>query len=296
MREIDQVRTFLEQNRPPPGSPVNWQERRARMNAFGAMSPLADGWTIAADTLGVAADHHTGPGCRTDVAILYLHGGGYCVGSPQSHRGLISQLAAATGAQAFAIDYRLAPEHPAPAAIEDALQALEALEARGLPPSKVIVAGDSAGGGLALATTLRLRDAGKPLPAALYLISPWADLTHSGRSHKFRAHADPILTTEALDEYAAAYVGAGGDRAGQDASPMMADLSGLPPTLVQVGADEILLSDSETFQARAESAGVMAALEVWPGMIHVWQVFYTMLSAGRDAIADAGAWMSRRWE
>lgn len=295
MREIDQVRAFLEQSRPPPGSPVNWEERRARMNAFGAMSPLADGWTIAPDVLGVPADRHTGPDCRTDVAILYLHGGGYCVGSPQSHRGLISQLAAATGAQAYAIDYRLAPEHPVPAAVEDALAALAALEAKGIPPSHVIVAGDSAGGGLALATALRLRDAGKPLPAALYLISPWADLTLSGRAHKFRAHADPILTTESLDEYAAAYVGSSIDRAGQDASPMLADLSGLPPTLIQVGADEILLSDSEVLQARAEAAGVMAALEVWPGMIHVWQIFYTMLSAGREAIADAGAWMSRRW-
>ena len=296
MREIDQVRAFLEQSAPPPGVTFSWDERRARMNAFGAMSPLADGWSVAPDTLAVPAERHTGPGARTDVAILYLHGGGYCVGSAQSHRGLVSQLAAATGAQAYAIDYRLAPEHPAPAAIEDALAALEALEARGLPASKVIIAGDSAGGGLALATALRLRDAGKPMPAALYLISPWADLTHSGRSHVFRANADPILTTESLDTYAVAYVGDKVDRASQDASPMLADLSGLPPILIQVGADEILLSDSETLQARAEAAGVMASVEIWPGMIHVWPIFYAMLSAGREAIEDAGGWMSRRWE
>ena len=231
-----------------------------------------------------------------DVAILYLHGGGYCVGSAQSHRGLVAQLAAAAGVQAFALDYRLGPEHHAPAAIEDVLAALDALAGQGLPASKVVIAGDSAGAGLALATALRLRDAGKPMPAALYLISPWADLTHSGRSHKFRAAADPMLTTEGLAAYAAAYLGPNGDVAGQDASPMLADLSGLPPTLIQVGADEILLSDSETLQARAEAAGVMAALEVWPGMIHVWHAFYPMLSAAREAIADAGSWIGRRFD
>jgi acetyl esterase/lipase len=157
-----------------------------------------------------------------------------------------------------------------------------------------VIAGDSAGGGLALAAALRLRDAGQPLPAALFLISPWVDLTLSGRAHKFRAAVDPMLTHAELTAFADAYVN-GADRAGLEASPMFADMTGLPPMLIQVGADEILLSDSETLQARAADQGVMAALEVWPGMIHVWHVFYAMLSGARDAIADAGVWMGRRW-
>lgn len=295
MREIDQLRFVLEQTLPPKDVFVPWADRRARMDAFGATSPLADAWSVAQDGLGRPAERHLGPGARTDVAALYLHGGGYCVGSAQSHRGLVSHLAAAAGAQAYALDYRLAPEHHAPAAIEDVLLALKALEARGVPPSKVILAGDSAGGGLALAATLRLRDAGQSMPGALLLLSPWADLTLSGRSHKTRAQADPILTTQSLEAFAEAYLGSKIDRAGPDASPLLADLRGLPPMLIQVGADEILLSDSEALQARAEAAGVMAAMEVWPNMIHVWHIFYAMLTPGRAAIADAGAWMARRW-
>lgn len=294
MREIDQLRSVLEKTLPPKGVLTPWEARRARMDAFGAACPLAEAWSVAQDALGRPAERHLGPGARTDVAVLYLHGGGYCLGSAQSHRGLVSHLAAAASAQAYALDYRLAPEHPAPAAIEDVLLALKALEARGAPPAKVILAGDSAGGGLALATTLRLRDAGQSMPCALLLLSPWADLTFSGRSHTTRAQADPILTTQDLEAFAEAYVGSKSDRAGPDASPLFADLTGLPPMLIQVGADEILLSDSEVLQARAVEAGVMAALEVWPSMIHVWHIYYATLAQGRIAIADAGGWMARR--
>jgi acetyl esterase/lipase len=294
MREIDQVRAFLADVQPAEGQTLTWEERRARIDAFGAAQPLAAGWSVSSDALGRSAERHHGEGMVAGRTVLYLHGGGYCVGSAQSHRGLISQLAASASAETFALDYRLAPEHPMPAAIDDVLAALAALAARGVPTERVLLAGDSAGGGLALAATLRLRDAGSPLPAALYLISPWVDLTLSGRAHKFRAAADPMLTAAELREFAAAYVG-DGDLAGQDASPLFADMSGLPPMLIQVGADEILLSDSEALQARAAEQGVMAALEVWPGMIHVWHAFYAMLSAGRDAIADAGVWMARRF-
>jgi acetyl esterase/lipase len=295
MREIDAVREFIAQARPKDGPPLPWAERRTRIDAFGAMMSLADGWSITADALGRPADRHHSALAKPGRVMLYLHGGGYCIGSPQSHRALISQLANAAQAETFALDYRLAPEHPMPAAIEDVLAALAALNARGVPTEQILMAGDSAGGGLALAAALRLRDAGKPLPAALYLISPWVDLTLSGRAHKFRAASDPILTTQELTDYADAYVGPK-DRAGQDASPMFADMTGLPPMLIQVGSDEILLSDSETLQARAADQGVMAALEVWPGMIHVWHIFHTMLGSARDAIADAGLWMGRRWE
>lgn len=294
MREVDVVRDFLQQAAPPEGTVLSWEERRMRMDVFGAAAPLADGWAAAPVDLGCPAEHHTGPAMTPGTAMLYLHGGGYCVGSAVSHRGLISQLAAAAAIETFAPNYRLGPEHPLPAGIEDVLAAIEALNARGFATNRIVLAGDSAGGGLALAVSLRLRDAGKPLPAALFLISPWADLTHSGKSHKFRANADPMLTTADLEEYAKAYVGQGGSLASQDASPLFADLTGLPPMLIQVGADEILLSDSETLQSRAADQGVMAALEVWPGMIHVWHIFYTMLSAGREAIQDAGDWIKRR--
>jgi epsilon-lactone hydrolase len=295
MREIDQVRAFLAQAQPPEVQQMPWPERRARIDAFGAAQPLADGWSVEAASLGgCPAERHHSPAMQAGRTILYLHGGGYCIGSAQSHRSLVSHIAAAAAAEAFALDYRLAPEHPVPAGIEDVLTALAALNAHGVPTEQILLAGDSAGGGLALAAALRLRDAGQALPAALYLISPWADLTLSGRAHTFRAAADPMLTTAELKRFADAYV-ADADRAGQDASPMFADMTGLPPMLIQVGADEILLSDSETLQARAADQGVMAALEVWPGMIHVWHVFHTMLSAARDAIADAGVWMGRRW-
>ncbi len=295
MREIDQVKELLAQMRAAGMDTLPWAQYREMIDASAANQVLAEGWTTSPDSLGRPAERHAGSAAVPGRVMLYLHGGYYCVGSPQSHRGLISQLASAAKAETYALDYRLAPEHPMPAAVDDVVAAFDALNARGVLTQNIVLAGDSAGAGLALAATLRLRDTGKPVPAALYLISPWVDLTLSGRSHKLRAAADPMLTTQRLSEAAGAYVGQA-ERASPQASPLFADMTGLPPMLIQVGADEILLSDGEALQARAAEQGVMAALEVWPGMIHAWHVFFPILSTARDAIADAGAWMQRRWE
>jgi monoterpene epsilon-lactone hydrolase len=226
-------------------------------------------------------------GARTDGAVLYLHGGGYVIGSPRSHRHVAAACAAASGIAGLLPDYRLAPEHPFPAAVEDATAAYGWLLDRGIAPGRIVVAGDSAGGGLTVATLLALRDAGRPLPAAGVCISPWVDLTCSLPSYTTRAANDPIVTREGVAEMARAYL-AGSDAKAPLASPLHADLRGLPPLLIQVGRDEVLLDDSVQLAAQAKAAGVDAALEVWDDMIHVWHWFLPMLDEAERAVARIG--------
>ncbi len=288
MAEIDVVRAMLAQMRNPDAPPQSLSERRTAMDAFGDAAQLPEHWRIEDDALGRPAQRHAGPDIVQDAAILYLHGGGYVLGSPASHRGLVAQLARAAGTLAFALDYRLAPEHRCPAAIDDAFAAYEQLLDRGFAPQRIAIAGDSAGGGLALATALRIREQGRPAPAALVLISPWLDLTQSGESYATRAALDPVLTKQALEDFAADYVGPDGDRRGIGASPLFADLKGLPKTLTQVGDAEILLSDAERFHERALAAGVSSELETAADMTHVWHIFYPILEPARAAIERAG--------
>jgi acetyl esterase/lipase len=226
--------------------------------------------------------------------ILYLHGGGYCIGSPRSHRGLCAQLAFASGARAVAPDYRMGPEVPFPAAVDDALAAYRALLDQGFAPGGIVIAGDSAGGGLTFATALAARQAGLPQPAGLFAISPWANLTPTGPSYVDKAAVDPMITAEALGLFAEAYLG-GGSPLDVLASPALADLTGLAPILIQVGSEEVLLSDSVAMEIAALNAGVPVELEVWPEMIHVWHAFYGVLGAGRNAIAAAGRWIAGRF-
>jgi epsilon-lactone hydrolase len=289
--EMDAVRALLE-NRLPQSAPL--AERRAQMDAFGALAPLPPNWTVVPTQLGRPAEHHSAPELSASRAILYLHGGGYSVGSPASHRGLVAQLAAAAKAQAFALDYRLAPEHPCPAALEDAVNAFKALLERGFAPGAIALAGDSAGGGLALATAQHLLAEGAALPAAVFMISPWLNLAQEGASYDRRAAYDPVLTKAELDVYAAAYL-AGRDAKDPIASPLFGPFEGLPPCLVQVGSEEILLSDAEAYVQHARAAGLDFSLEVWPRMIHVWHAFYPMLTNGREATEFVGGWLQRRW-
>jgi cation diffusion facilitator CzcD-associated flavoprotein CzcO/acetyl esterase/lipase len=222
--------------------------------------------------------------------VLYLHGGGYCVLSPELYRSLTASLALAAGCPVHAVRYRLAPEHPHPAALDDALAAYRSLLATGLDPRRVAVAGDSAGAGLAVALAVRLRDAGEPLPAALGLISPWLDLALQGPSIVERAAVDPLLNAPWLRRCARDY--AGGRPVDDPAiSPLHADLRGLPPVLVQAGADDIVVSDAERFVERARRAGVDASLQRFDGLWHDFQLLAGVLAPARDALDRLGAFL-----
>lgn len=216
-------------------------------------------------------------------AMLYLHGGAYCLGSPRTHRGLVSHLAAATGIEVVVPDYRLAPEHPFPAARDDVLRCYRELLARGIAAPDICIAGDSAGGGLALSLALRLRNENLPQPGALLLISPWVDLTLSGASiHSLQAR-DPMLHTSWVAQGASLYAGKTPlDHPG--CSPLFAELRGLPPMLIQVGTEEILFDDAQRLAQRARAAGVSVELQVYQGMWHVFQAHAGILDTSDSAI------------
>jgi acetyl esterase/lipase len=230
------------------------------------------------------------PTATNGLTILYLHGGGYVIGSINTHREMISRLARASGARALAIDYRLAPEHPFPAAVEDATKAYRWLLKQGVPSEKIVVAGDSAGGGLTVATLVALRDAGDRLPAAAVCISPWTDLAITGETMVTKADVDPMIRAEDARGGAARYHGETDPRHPL-VSPLYADLSGLPPMLIQVGTSEVLLSDSTRLAERAEEAAVDVTLEPWEEMIHVWHFFAFMLPEGQQAIERIGEYV-----
>ncbi|MFI2644437.1 alpha/beta hydrolase [Streptomyces sp. NPDC018610] len=216
--------------------------------------------------------------------LLYLHGGGYVIGSPDTHAGLVAELARRAGLRAVSVDYRMAPEHPFPAAVDDGLAAYRDLLAAGTDAQDIVVAGDSAGGGLSIATLLAARDAGLPQPAAAAVFSPWADLTLSGGSIRSKEAADPIFIEADLREYTDLYLGTG-DRAHPLASPVFADLTGLPPLLVQVGANEMLLDDAVRLAGRAGADDVEVTLEIASGLPHVFQHHYGRLDEA-DAALD----------
>lgn len=264
---------------------------REDYEALFATFPIAGDLSFADETVGgVPAVRVTVPGSNGKV-VLYMHGGGYVIGSAQGYRGLAGEVARAAGMDALVLDYRLAPEHPFPAAVDDTVAAYRALLAGGLAASDVVLAGDSAGGGLALATLVALRDGGDPLPAAALLISPWADLTGTAGSIEGKRAEDPSLTPEGLEACALHYLGQG-DRRHPLASPVFADLSGLPPLLVQVGSIEILLDDSLAIAANAGAAGTMVRLEVHPGLPHVFHAFHFMLPQAKSALDEAGAFLA----
>jgi acetyl esterase/lipase len=224
--------------------------------------------------------------------VLYLHGGGYAAGSCRTHRALAGRLALASQSPVLVLGYRLAPEHPFPAALEDATSAVRWLVDQGISPDRLALAGDSAGGGLALATTIALRDEGVPLPAALVCFSPWTDLALTGESFLTRAKVDPLISREGCLFYVAAYVG-GRDPRLPLISPLYADLRGLPPLLVQVGDYEVLRSDSVRLAESAREAGVDVTLEVAAGMWHVWQVMAGLMPEAQQALDRAGAFLNQ---
>ncbi len=223
--------------------------------------------------------------------ILYLHGGGYVIGSPASHRDMVSAIADAAQARALILDYRLGPEHPFPAAVDDALAAYRGLLQEGYAAQSLFIAGDSAGGGLTIATLLSIKQAGLPLPAAGVCLSPWVDLTLESGTMTSKAADDPLLTSTALRWMRDQYL-AGQDPRATLASPLFADLSGLPPLLIQVGSEEVLLDDSRNLNERAQEAGVEVTLEVWDGMMHVWHLMAMMVPEGKQAIQAIGKYIA----
>lgn len=239
---------------------------------------------------GVECQWITAPSATRDRMFVYLHGGGYLVGSPRSHFDLIARISAASGAAGLAIDYRLAPEHKFPAAIEDVVAVGDWLASHGTT-SKIAFVGDSAGGNLALAAALALRDKGGLRPSAMVLLSPWTDMELRGESYESRRERDPIHKRQMLGVNAGNYLG-DANPADPLASPLNADLAGLPPMLIQVGEREIIFDDSSELAIRANAAGVNARLEEWDGMIHVFQQFAEELPQAREAIARIGAFLS----
>lgn len=241
---------------------------------------------------GVTAEWVTAEGAADSRVVLYFHGGGYIIGSPRTHRAMMAHLSKAAQARVLALDYRLAPEHPFPAPVEDAVAAYRWLLGEGYDPARIALGGDSAGGGLTVAALVQMRYLGLPSAAAGVCVSPWVDMEGLGESMETRAEADPMVMREGLLLSAKTYLG-GADPRAPLAAPLYADLRGLPPLLIQVGDAEVLLDDSTRLAGVAREAGVEVRMDVWDDMIHVWHVFAPILPEARQAIAQAGEFIRK---
>ena len=289
--EIDAIRTLLT-SKPRP---VGWNERRQRIDAVGSVWPIADDVRLEeVDLDGVPGEWSIVPGSDISRVLLFFHGGGYCSGSIVSHRRMVTEAGRAARMRTLAVRYRLAPEHPYPAAHDDAMTVWRFLRGQGIAARDIVVGGDSAGGNLTITLINRLRAAGEEQPACAWLASPWTDLTMSGASLETKATVDPLIHKVYLEELARAYAPAVTDRKNPSISPLFSDLRGFPPVLIQVGSAETLLDDATRFAAAAGAADVNVTLEIWPDMIHAWPMWNAKLEAGRQALAHAGEFM-RRW-
>lgn len=267
------------------------EESRAGYEQMMAEFPIPSDISLQpVDAGGVPSEWVVAPNADPDRVILYFHGGGYVIGSINTHREMCARLSRAAKARVLVIDYRLAPEHPFPAPVEDAVASYKWLLSNGVEPANMALGGDSAGGGLTVATLVALRDEGQPLPAAGVCLSPWVDLEGIGDSMTTKADVDPMVQKDGLGEMANLYLN-GADPRSPLAAPLYADLTGLPPLLVQVGTAETLLDDSTRLAAKAEAAGVEVVLEPWEDMIHVWQSFAAMLPEGQQAIDRVGEYI-----
>ena len=290
VQELDSLLGLLT-SRPKPLDPTP-KMLRERFDKLVDFLPSPDDLICeSVDAGGVPGAFISAPGVDDSRCVYYLHGGGYVIGSVVTHRVLAYDLSKAPGVRVLSIDYRLAPEHPFPAGLEDSIAGYQWLLQSGVAPEHVVIAGDSAGGGLAVATLLALRDRGIPLPAAAVCFSPWVDLESTGDSMSSRADVDPMVQKDGLLWYTGLYM-AGGDPRDPLASPLHGALSGLPSMLIQVGDCETLLDDSTRLAASLRAAGGTIELEVWDRMIHVWQLFAPILSEGRAAIDKAGAFIA----
>ncbi len=291
MDEIDSIRALLG-SKPRP---VSWQERRNRLDEIGShWPPAADVRLEKADIDGIAGEWSFVEGGDPERVLMFFHGGGYCSGSILSHRRMVTEAGRAAGSRTLAVGYRLAPEHPFPAAFDDTLTAWRFLRALGVPAQKIALGGDSAGGGLVLALLQHLRDAGEDLPGCAWLASPWTDMTMSGMTLATKDAEDPLIHEAYLEELAEAYAPQGMDRRDPRLSALYAELRGLPPLLIQVGSAETLLADFNAPRRRRGSrrsrgdARDLAAHD--PRLAGVERG----AGAGRRALAQAGAFIRRR--
>jgi acetyl esterase/lipase len=269
------------------------EQARRRLAAAAALIPAPPSGTTtqSVDAGGIAGDRIATPVSDCDRHVLYLHGGAYALGSPSCYRHVTWRLARAARACVLAIDYRLAPEHPFPAALDDAKAAYRWLLAEGADPARIALIGDSAGGGLVLALLMKLRDEGFALPAATVALSPWTDLALTGASLARNARADPMLDVKVIPALARNYL-AGADPRTPYASPLYGNPAGLPPTLIQVGSDEILHDDAVRMAEKMRSAGCRVELEIWPRMPHVWHAFAPVLPEAGRAIGRIGTFIA----
>lgn len=258
-------------------------------------APVAAGVVFEPETVdGMPASWCVPSGASRHNVLLYLHGGGYVIGSSKAYRPLGSELASRLKARVLIPDYRLAPESPFPAAVQDALAAYRWLLERDYNPASIAIAGDSCGGGLTVATLAGIRDAGLPLPAGAAVISPWVDLEVKSESCVSKAKEDPLIEADGLRAMGATYL-AGASPLESSASPVNANLAGLPPLLVQVGSAEILLDDATRLAARAGAQGVRVRLDIWPKMFHVWHTHSSHLDEARDALDDMSEFLLSHW-
>ena len=272
----------------PANKEQSIEESRAEFEQFLSLFPIPPDVRVEpVDAGGVPGAWVSVPQSVDGRVIYYLHGGGYATGSIKTHTEMVSRICRAGGFRALVIDYRLAPEHPFPAAVEDAVAAYRWLLETGVSPSSIVIAGDSAGGGLTLAALADLRDKGEPLPAAAVCLSPWTDMEALGESTQTNAASDPIIKRNELLQLAVLYL-SGADPRTPLAAPLYADPRGFPPLLIQVGGAEALLDDSTRFADRAKAAGVDVTLEVWDELIHVWQIMAPILPEGQQAIERIG--------
>ncbi len=288
--EIDAIRALL-LAKPRPNE---LSERRKRLDDLGTQYKIAPDVLIeSVEANGIRAEWSSTPHADAAGAILFLHGGGYVSGSLDSHRPLATEIGRVCSARTLALEYRLAPEHPFPAALEDALAGYRFLLSCGINPRQIAVAGDSAGGGLTVALMVSARDAGLPKPACGWCLSPWVDLECLGESMNSKAEVDPLIQKSYLKEVAGTYLN-GADPRSALAAPLYANLKGLAPLLIQVGSAETLLDDAVRLANAAGAADVAVTLEIWPDMIHAWPLFHQQLTAGRQAIAHAGSFIRSR--
>jgi monoterpene epsilon-lactone hydrolase len=297
--ESVELRSYLMAHKTSPGGPVSLAEQRIAFElsvetSVGHPIPLPEGMRVEpVDMNGVPAEWLYPAEADTKGVLLYLHGGAYILGSPKSHRDLVARLSAAAGLPALLIDYRLAPEHVFPAALDDALTVYQWLLDHGYPPEHIALSGDSAGGGLTLALLQTVRDRHLPQPACAALFSPWTDLAGTVKSRRAQEAVDPIFSADTINAVAHFYAGTE-DLRNPLISPMYADLHGFPPLRIDVGRDEVLLDDSLLIAEHARAANVPVELTVWDDMWHVFQAYASVLPEGQQSLEKMGGFIRRQ--
>jgi len=290
--QIASIITALRRNLKNPPSSI--EDYRGRFALMASTFPMIEGVERSETDLGgVPGTYFDAQHASKDKVLLYLHGGGYIIGSVDTYSTFMARLARATQRRVLGVEYRLAPEHPFPAGLEDCFQSYKWLLENGIAPTNISVGGDSAGGGMCIALLLRIRNAGLPLPACAFCISPWVDMLATGDSMDEKADVDPMIQKMGVLACAHIYL-RGSDINEPLASPIYADLRGLPPLLIQVGTEETLFDDAKRLAEKAEECGIEVELEIWEEMIHVWHLFAHVLDEAKDAIQKIGDFVRKK--